>query len=239
MVTKPIANVNKDECTPIPDQIATAPDTAFGDGQAGSIPHDRGHDTPFPRFFAPIGLGTRVYFVAFNGSRYDVYEYDPTKKRPRAITNLPTPVVSPNRLYLLGVDAGQLVFAAADGIYRYTPGGPPVTAPTTPGAPPVGVEVAFGILLDNVNYFSIRFGGLARWTIGDGAPTILSTVGYIADLGVIDGSVVFSAPDDQGERRIYAYTPDGPAPVTTPLIDTCSSPCSEPSTPVGLIGDQF
>src|SRR5262249_5248262 len=104
IVTKPIANVNKDECDAIPDQIATSPDTAFGEGQAGSIPHDRGHDTPFPRFFAPIGLGTHVYFVAYNGSRYDVYEYDPKPKHVRAITNLPTPVVSPQGLYLLGVD---------------------------------------------------------------------------------------------------------------------------------------
>src|SRR5882724_8345649 len=173
MVTKPIANVNEDECNPIPDQIATEPDTAFGNGQVGSIPHDRGHDTPVPRYFAPIGLGTRVYFVASNGSRYDVYEYDPKKKSTSAITRLLTPVVSPAGLYLLGVDAGQLVFAAADGIYRYTPGGPLVTAPTTPGAPPVGIEVATGILLDNVNYFE-HAGNLARWTIGDGAPTSLS-----------------------------------------------------------------
>jgi hypothetical protein len=46
----------------------------------------------------------------------------------------------------------------------------------------------------------------------------------------------FNNPPD---RRIYAYTSGGPTPVTTPLIDTCNSPCSEPSTPVGLIGDQF
>src|SRR5262249_5071773 len=167
MVTKPIADVNEDECNPIPDQIATP-----GTGQVGSIPHDTGHDTPVPRFFAPIGLGTRVYFVAFNGSQYDVYEYDPKNKHTRAITNLPAPVLSPGGLYLLGVAAGQLVFAAADGIYRFTPGGPLVTAPTTPGAPPVGAGVAFGILLDNVNYFDN--GGLASWTIGDSAPTSLS-----------------------------------------------------------------
>ncbi len=130
-VTKPIGNLNNDACDPIPDQIATAPDSEFGNGQAGSIPFDLGHDTPFPRYFAPIGLGTRVYFVASNGSRYDVYEYD-QETSTRAITNLPVPVVSPTGLYLLGIDANQLVFAAPDGIYRYTPGAPPITAPTTP-----------------------------------------------------------------------------------------------------------
>ena len=78
--------------------------------------------------------------MANNGSRYDVYEYNPQMRKTRAITNLPTPVVTPDGLYLLGVKAGQLVFATADGIYQYTPGGPPVTAPTTPGTPPVGIE---------------------------------------------------------------------------------------------------
>ena len=241
IVTAPIANVNKNKCNPIPDQIATQPDIAFGDGQTGSIPFDLGHDTPAPVYFAPIGLSSLVYFVASNGSRYDVYEYNPLTQQTRAITSLPTPVVAPNGLYLLGVDAGQLVFATADGIYRYAPGGPPVTAPTTSGTPPVGIEVATGILLDNVNYFDS--GGLARWTIGDAAPTILSAgISNIADLGVIDGTVVFSAinnTDNTQERAIYAYTPGGLAPVTTPLVATCSSPCSEPSIPVGLIGDQF
>src|SRR5262249_2417730 len=181
-------------------------------------------------------------------------EWGPATRSARAITNLVTPFPSPlfPTFYLLGVDAGQLVFAAADGIYRFTPGGPPVTAPTTPGGPPVGIEVATGILLDNVNYFESS-GNLARWTIGDGAPTILSnTAGNpfgsgadgIADLRVIDGTVVFAALGPSGdsntqERRIYAYTPGGPSPVTTPLVDTCSSPCSEPSIPVGLIGNQF
>jgi hypothetical protein len=246
MVTKPIDNLNKDDCDPIPDQVATTPDTAFGNGQAGSLPFNLGHDTPYPRYFAPIGLGTRVYFVASNGSRYDVYEYD-QKKSTRAITNLATPVTSPAGLYLLGVDANQLVFAAPDGIYRYTPGAPPLTAPTTPGTPPVGIEVATGILLDNVNYFPLN-GQLARWTIGDAAPTILSATSggsypmdVIADLGIIDGKVVFSAlgSPSADDRRIYAYTPGGPAPVTIPLVDTCSSPCSEPSVPVGLIGNTF
>lgn len=244
MVTKPIDSLNDDDCDPIPDQIATEPDTDIGNGQTGSIPFDRGHDTPYPRYFAPIGLGTKVYFVANNGSRYDVYEFD-QKKKTRAITNLPTPVTSPTGLYLLGTDANQLVFAAPDGIYRYTPGAPPVTAPATPGAAPVGIEVATGILLDNVNYFE-QLGKLVRWTVGDGAPTILSNTNPgstddIADLGVIDGKVVFSAvkPGSVEERRMYAYTPGGPAPVDTPLVDTCSSPCSEPSTPVGMISGQF
>ena len=239
MVTDPIANVNKDMCNPIPDQIATEPDLAFGNGQTGSIPFNLGNDTPAPGYFAPIGVGTLVYFVANNGSRYDVYEYNLQMRKTRAITNLPTPVVTPDGLYLLGVNAGQLVFATADGIYQYTPGGPPVTAPTTPGTPPVGIEVATGILLNNVNYFD-NGGGLASWTIGDAAPTMLSAgISNIADLGVINGTVVFSAVDNTQEREIYAYTPGGLATVTTSLVATCSSPCSEPSTPVGLIGDQF
>ncbi len=245
LVTKPIDNINADDCDPIPDQIATEPDTDVGNGQTGSIPFNRGHDTPFPRYFAPIGLGTKVYFVASNGSRYDVYEYD-QKKNTKAITKLPTPVTSPTELYLLGIDANQLVFAAPGGIYRYTPGGPAVTTPTTPGAAPVGIEVATGIVLDNVNYFE-RLGKLVRWTVGDAAPTMLSnTTGTdisddVLDLGVIDGKVVFSAlqPGSPEERRIFAYTPGGPAPVTTPLVDTCSSPCSEPATPVGMINGQF
>jgi hypothetical protein len=52
MVTKPIANVNKDECNPIPDQIATEPDTAFGNGHLNWLRHQ-----------VPVHIVGHAYYV--------------------------------------------------------------------------------------------------------------------------------------------------------------------------------
>lgn len=241
MVTTPIDDINPAACDTLPTQVGTLPSSDYGPGQLGSL-RVRGDDTPFATRFDPVEVAGRVFFTAYDGAGYDVYEHVPGAGVV-PITDFASlgQGASPFNLFVLGAEFGTLYFVGPNGTYEHIPGGPLVTEAATSDTPNVSAEMATGVRFGTATYFASG-GRLVRYTLGetDAEPVSDTSDGasedYPADLSVIEGRIFFSALDDTRRRHIYAHNPVGSATTTTPIPDPCGTACTDASQPIGMLG---
>jgi len=240
---------------PTTNNVVTKPDFIINNTKTGNILSkqvpftgvgapaldQQGDDLPYAGIYNPVFMGGAYYFVAFDGTKYEVYQYTPGTP-PTVISNIGrtsdlTYVSAP---FILGVVGGvTLSFAQKDvnGLlqtYHYTVG----------DALPVMVPVANDYVAASS---SVTIGGSVYAPGAAGAASLYDTTGgiqtqdsntsggsddQVSNIVNANGDLYFGAVDGSGNQGIYSYHPTDP-PTTTPT-DVCGAVCTNPTLPIGF-----